>query len=685
MLARLFRFRTKIMLSLLMAGLLPAAAMLVIDMTRFQQAERRAVESELRLVNDMKDALVATWFSTLVKVGQALAENPVVLSAMTDLRQGSDRLVDDQTFRVDEASFRARYDYQASHTRDAPPDALDRWMQLDEKARRLQHLYVSGNPQPVGQKHRLDDAGDGSAYSAQHRKYHPFLRSYLERFGFYDIFLIDPRSGSIVYTVFKETDFGTSLFNGPYRETAFGRAAKAMAQNGGRDPYVICDFEPYAPSYNVHAAFLLLPLHQDGALIGILAFQIPIEPLNDILRKKTAGFDSSDGYLVGADSRLRSVPLRDQSLEVGSPVSGPIISAALSGGDVTVEGTNYAGQNMVAAVRSIPLAGLTWGIVSEISADEAIAGARAALRTAGVTAGISGVVILVAGLLVSIWLLRPIRILTSHIQDLAGKSVAALKEASGSARESAEAMVMTAGQTSRQSRVVKDSSGRAATNVSTVASAVEEMSASASEVVQGVSRTSGLIDEANRRAEAARVSLADLESATQRIRGVVTFIEGIARQTDLLALNAAVEAARAGEAGRGFSVVAEEVRKLAAMTTRSTGEIAAEVMAVASAVEQNVSAIRGISDTVGKVYSQAQMMSVAAREQGEVAAQIASRMAETAHEVATVDSSVAGVETAAADSAFSATEMMTQMERVDKASAEMGGAVTEFVEKVRSL
>jgi Methyl-accepting chemotaxis protein len=245
--------------------------------------------------------------------------------------------------------------------------------------------------------------------------------------------------------------------------------------------------------------------------------------------------------------------------------------------------------------------------------------------------------------------------------------------------------VVPAEEAGRQSREVRENSRLAATNVATVASAAEEMSASAQEVVQGVVRTSRLIEETTARTGAAQTSLEALESATGRIRGVVSFIEGIARKTDLLALNAAVEAARAGEAGRGFAVVAEEVRKLAALTTSSTGEIAAEVGAVTGAVEANGAAVRGIVEAVGQVQAQARLISVAAGQQGAVAAEIASRMADTAERVARVDHGIAGVEEASTDAAATAKGLTAEMETMDTAATAMGAAVTDFAAMVRDL
>jgi methyl-accepting chemotaxis protein len=74
----------------------------------------------------------------------------------------------------------------------------------------LQKLYITDNPNPIGKKEFLDFANDSSSFSHLHKKYHPWLRSFLKERDYYDIFLID-MEGDVLYTVFKEPDFGSNF------------------------------------------------------------------------------------------------------------------------------------------------------------------------------------------------------------------------------------------------------------------------------------------------------------------------------------------------------------------------------------------------------------------------------------------------------------------------------------------
>ena len=125
----------------------------------------------------------------------------------------------------------------------------------------LQYTFIRNNPNPLGSKHLLDSTADGSRYGQLHRRYHPSIRKFLEEFKYYDIFLVDPDSGHVVYSVFKELDYATSLITGPFKNSGLAKAfARANASDTADFSY-LQDFAPYTPSYGDSAAFIASPIY----------------------------------------------------------------------------------------------------------------------------------------------------------------------------------------------------------------------------------------------------------------------------------------------------------------------------------------------------------------------------------------------------------------------------------------
>ena len=159
-------------------------------------------------------------------------------------------------------------------------------------------------------------------------------------------------------------------------------------------------------------------------------------------------------------------------------------------------------------------------------------------------------------------------------------------------------------------------------NVQMVAAATEELSASISEISNQVSHTAISAHETALIVQQTSSQVARLSAAADKIGQIVDMIRGIAEQTNLLALNATIEAARAGEAGKGFAVVASEVKNLAGKTSEATKEIIAQVETIQTETRQTVDGIDAIVSKIADVQERSASVAAAVEQQQAATAEI---------------------------------------------------------------
>ncbi len=194
----------------------------------------------------------------------------------------------------------------------------------------------------------------------------------------------------------------------------------------------------------------------------------------------------------------------------------------------------------------------------------------------------------------------------------------------------AEAMSASAGRTGDSAQGAATAAAKAVANAQTVASAAEQLAASIREIGGQVSRSTIVVGRAVAAGSETRATMTALNEQVGRIGMVADMISEIAAKTNLLALNATIEAARAGDAGKGFAIVASEVKQLATQTARSTEEIARHIGEVRTATGASVAAVGRIEQTIGEVNAIAGSIAAAVEQQGAATAEIARNVNETA-------------------------------------------------------
>ncbi len=393
------KLRGRLTIAFLACGLVPMLAISVLNIwnatsgtqdvtddaaTALQQQN----EAQLASVRAIKGQQIEDYFGFISDQVATFSQNNATTAATQEFRQTFN------TFRDQNETSTAEIENQRRELRDfyegtfsaeyrrlnpeATPNATAHLNQLSEDAVALQHAYIVSNSNPLGSKHLLEAAGSDTDYNETHKKYHQMFRQYLERFGYYDIFIADPESGNIVYSVFKELDFGTSLINGPYAQTNFGEAFRLAQRSTDPNATFLVDFKNYWPSYEAPASFISSPIVADGKTIGVLIFQMPVDRVNEVMTRKMQLGETVESYLVGQDHQLRCNTTRApqehsivKSFRTKTTYDSEAIQKALAGETGVTQCTNYLGDQVLAAYSPINLLGLNWAVVTEITTDEA--------------------------------------------------------------------------------------------------------------------------------------------------------------------------------------------------------------------------------------------------------------------------------------------------------------------------
>ncbi len=280
----------------------------------------------------------------------------------------------------------------------------DAWKYVEgDVTKSLQDRYIHENPHPTGKKQLLLDA-EKDAYDAAHRSYHEALREVQERNGYYDVFLVN-LNGDVVYTVFKELDYATNLNTGKWSKTDLANIFRDVIQGKNGSRVYFRDFRGYGPSYNAPASFIAKAVENEGEVIGVLVYQMPLDNIKSILHNRTGLGETGETLLVNRTGLLlvdSTMTKEDDALKVR--LQSALIGST-SGKDITTgELADYREMTSVSAFASVDFAGANWVIAALIDENEAFAG----VASMQMWIAIIGLVLVSAVLTVSIWFARTI-------------------------------------------------------------------------------------------------------------------------------------------------------------------------------------------------------------------------------------------------------------------------------------
>lgn len=293
--------KKKLIFGFLVLGILPAVFVFCILTYQTYRHSNQLVESQLSNSVASKIQSINEFLSKVESDLKIQSANGIIVEALKGFDQEFSKINSDKKIpnkdiliRYYETKFKNIFEEKSKEKYSHTEQIVSK---LSNAAIYLQTVYIAENKQPIGEKNKLLFAEDGSVYSEVHRKAHPFIAKFVDTNGYYDLFLIN-KEGQVVYSYFKETDFGTDLNKGAYSKSGLAKLLKKIKSSSKESRSAeFSDFEPYFASYNAPAGFAISPIHEGDQLIGYLALQLPVPLVDEVLtnkkRFKEAGYNNT--------------------------------------------------------------------------------------------------------------------------------------------------------------------------------------------------------------------------------------------------------------------------------------------------------------------------------------------------------------------------------------------------------
>ncbi len=612
------KLSTKLLVVFLTVGIIPLASVGTISLIKSQSGLQDQAFNQLNSINAIKTNQLESFFELRLSDARVLAANPNTKEALLELSR---------TF-------------------------------FSEGGAESRSFVGKGN-------YKFDSPFN---YEVLHDMYYPGFKTFMEEYGYYDVFLLDAEKGAVIFTVFKESDFGQNLsnFDAGMLQTAWSHAKSGQVY--------ISDMAPYAPSAGAPAQFVASPIMEDNTVIGVVALQISTEAFNTIMSERTGLGQTGETFLVGQDYLMRTDSFLDPtnfsvaaSFKNNNKATSEPVTAALAGESGILICSDHSKaisgkDNIVLASYSpVKVGNLTWALVAEIDKSEAFVAADDIKKALLLVAIIGIIAIIAAAVLMARSITGPLNRVISGMQT------------------GAEQVASASGQVSSASQQLAEGASTQASSLEETSASLEEMASTSKFSAQSTVQAKNRSVEVKSQAEHGQKAMVQLVEAMEKIKDssdetakIIKTIDEIAFQTNLLALNAAVEAARAGDAGKGFAVVAEEVRNLAQRSAEAAKGTAGLIESSQEHSIQGVNSTGEVSEILGDVVA-------GIIEVSDLVQEVSTGAEEQARSVSEINNAVSQLDSVTQSNAAGAEESASAAEEMSAQAGEMKSLVNDLV------